>query len=125
MSWSGPYQNHGFLLGAPLIYLYLWIKWPEARCSGGRGFKLLTKMGYQAGQGLGTRATGRAEPILVDLKVSKAGLGIDEARKRRQQDADLARKKTGDQSSFCSRYIAAFVRNPNMCISSCRADPLI
>lgn len=62
-------------------------------------------MGYQAGQGLGSRATGRAEPILVDLKVSKAGLGIDEARRRRQQDADVARKETGDESSCCSRFL--------------------
>lgn len=59
-----------------------------------RGYRLLTKMGYKAGQGLGSSANGRPVPIDVDLKASKAGLGVDEARKRRQRDAEVARRET-------------------------------
>lgn len=56
-----------------------------------RGYRLMAKMGYQAGQGLGSDATGRPVPIDVDLKASKAGLGIDEEKKRRRTAAEAAR----------------------------------
>ncbi|KAK9843568.1 hypothetical protein WJX84_008409 [Apatococcus fuscideae] len=49
-----------------------------------RGFQLLSKMGYQPGQGLGKTASGAAVPIAVEVKSTRTGLGIDESRKERQ-----------------------------------------
>ena len=49
-----------------------------------RGFQLLSKMGYQPGQGLGKGAVGAAIPIAVEIKSKRTGLGIDEAQKERQ-----------------------------------------
>ncbi len=57
----------------------------------------MAKMGYQAGQGLGTGGSGRVAPIEVDVKGSKAGLGVEEAAKRRQAEADLLRGEQGAQ----------------------------
>lgn len=55
----------------------------------------MAKMGYKAGQGLGAGGGGRAAPIEVDLKGTKAGLGVDEARKRRQAEVDAMREEQG------------------------------
>lgn len=49
-----------------------------------RGFQLLSKMGYQPGQGLGKTASGAAVPIAVEIKSKRTGLGVDEANKERQ-----------------------------------------
>ncbi len=54
----------------------------ESAC---RGFQLLAKMGYKAGEGIGKEGKGRAAPITVDLKASRTGLGVDEDRKRKQE----------------------------------------
>ena len=54
----------------------------ESAC---RGFQLLAKMGYKAGEGIGKEGKGRAAPIIVDLKASRTGLGVDEDRKRKQE----------------------------------------
>ncbi|CAK0782678.1 hypothetical protein CVIRNUC_005873 [Coccomyxa viridis] len=50
-----------------------------------KGFQLLAKMGYKAGEGIGKEGKGRAAPITVDLKASRTGLGVDEDRKRKQE----------------------------------------
>ena len=57
----------------------------------------MAKMGYQAGQGLGAGGSGRVAPIEVDVKGSKAGLGVEEAAKRRQAEADLLSEGQGAQ----------------------------
>lgn len=49
-----------------------------------RGFQLLAKMGYKAGEGIGRDGRGRAAPISVDLKAGRTGLGVDEEKKRKQ-----------------------------------------
>ncbi len=54
-----------------------------------RGFQLLAKMGYKPGQGIGAGGGGRVAPLEVDLKATRAGLGIDEAKKR-QRDTSRA-----------------------------------
>lgn len=50
-----------------------------------RGFQLLAKMGYKAGEGIGKDRQGRAAPISLDLKAGRTGLGVDEEKKRKQQ----------------------------------------
>ncbi|KXZ44563.1 hypothetical protein GPECTOR_65g181 [Gonium pectorale] len=42
-------------------------------------------MGYQDGSGLGAGRAGRAEPLPLDLKSGRAGLGVDEQRRRERQ----------------------------------------
>ena len=40
--------------------------------------KLMAKMGYKPGQGLGKSSTGIKEPIKAVMKKSKAGIGLDD-----------------------------------------------
>ncbi len=48
-----------------------------------RGFALLAKMGYKAGESLGKdKTSGRTEPIPISLKNDRGGLGREAARKQ-------------------------------------------
>ena len=76
------------------------------------GFRLMAKMGYKKGQGLGKNSTGRVEPISVKLKSNRGGLGKEareKERKDRKKKAQLAalkaRQKSGQilQEDFCFR----------------------
>lgn len=65
---------------------------------GNKGMKMLMKMGFKQGQGLGNRKSGSsgiAEPIQVDLKLGRSGIGMDsEIRKReREQEEEEIRKR--------------------------------
>jgi len=50
-----------------------------------KGFAMLSKMGFKKGMGLGKEGQGRLEPIPLDLKVGKKGLGREEAEKSKKQ----------------------------------------
>jgi len=41
----------------------------------GIGSKLMEKMGWRSGEGLGQRAQGRSEPVIPKLVKGKSGLG--------------------------------------------------
>ena len=59
-----------------------------------RGFQLLSKMGFQPGQGLGRAKQGRVEPLPLHVKQTKTGVGVDEANraaKRAAQQQEAAR----------------------------------
>ena len=56
---------------------------------------MLSKMGYQAGQGIGRSQIGRAAPIAVEVKGGRQGLGVDENRKRKKQFAEQQQKERG------------------------------
>ncbi|CAH1364806.1 hypothetical protein MTP99_001166 [Tenebrio molitor] len=45
--------------------------------SDNKGFKLLEKMGFKQGQGLGKTKSGITEPIKIELKSGKSGLGTE------------------------------------------------
>ena len=45
--------------------------------SSNKGYELLKKMGYKHGQGIGKTETGIAEPIPIDFKNDKKGLGTE------------------------------------------------
>lgn len=49
---------------------------------------MLSQMGYQKGQGLGKDQSGRAEPIDLMIKDKRTGLGLDEERKRKREEAE-------------------------------------
>ena len=44
-----------------------------------KGFAMLAKMGYKAGSGLGKEGEGRLEPVGVEVKMGREGLGRDTA----------------------------------------------
>ncbi|BFZ11869.1 hypothetical protein BsWGS_14908 [Bradybaena similaris] len=76
--------------------------------SDSKGFALLQKMGYKPGMGIGKHGTGQVEPISIELKNNRSGLGKDTEMKRkaiemsnmravmaaRRQRADEKRKET-------------------------------
>lgn len=55
------------------------------------GFKMLAKMGFRSGSGLGRQEQGRAAPLSVNTTAGKAGLGRVEEVQRRK-DAKVQRK---------------------------------
>uniref|UniRef100_A0A3Q3A479 G patch domain-containing protein 11 n=1 Tax=Kryptolebias marmoratus TaxID=37003 RepID=A0A3Q3A479_KRYMA len=50
-----------------------------------KGFALLQKMGYKAGQGLGKEA-GRVDPIPLNIKADREGFGMEEVKKRKAEE---------------------------------------
>ncbi|KAL6486792.1 hypothetical protein MHYP_G00034180 [Metynnis hypsauchen] len=59
-----------------------------------KGFALLQKMGYQAGQGLGREGSGQVEPIPLNIKTDRGGIGMEEFKKRKaEEEMESFRKK--------------------------------
>ena len=57
-----------------------------------KGFKMMAKMGYKKGQGLGKKEQGIAEPIKPDMRPSGVGLGFE----GQVVEVSLAQKKRSD-----------------------------
>lgn len=57
----------------------------NALTSDNKGFAMLQKMGYKKGMGLGKEGTGRAEPVPIEVKADRGGLGRQADVKRKQQ----------------------------------------
>ncbi|XP_017292164.1 G patch domain-containing protein 11 [Kryptolebias marmoratus] len=51
-----------------------------------KGFALLQKMGYKAGQGLGKEGAGRVDPIPLNIKANREGFGMEEVKKRKAEE---------------------------------------
>ena len=60
---------------------------------------MLQQMGFREGQGLGRGTAGRTAPLDLTLKPGRTGLGVDEARRRRQAQAELGQAERGASSS--------------------------
>ncbi|XP_077438217.1 G patch domain-containing protein 11 isoform X2 [Vanacampus margaritifer] len=59
-----------------------------------KGFALLQKMGYKSGQGLGKEGAGRVDPIPLNIKTDRGGIGMEEAKKRKaEEELEQYRKK--------------------------------
>ncbi|KAK7392821.1 hypothetical protein VNO78_21269 [Psophocarpus tetragonolobus] len=72
------------------------------------GFKLLKQMGYTPGSSLGKQGSGRAEPVGIEIRRSRAGVGLEdphkEKRKREEIMMDKKRRKEEDlMKEFGSR----------------------
>ncbi|EDV29103.1 G patch domain-containing protein 11 [Trichoplax sp. H2] len=50
-----------------------------------KGFKLMAKMGYKVGDGLGRKANGIAEPLPINIKGDRGGIGKDEEKNRKRK----------------------------------------
>ena len=58
-----------------------------------KGFAIMAKMGYKAGEGLGKYITGRVEPVSVEIKDDRRGLGHETALK------EIAKQTVGSPSN--------------------------
>ncbi|GFO08050.1 G patch domain-containing protein 11-like [Plakobranchus ocellatus] len=56
-----------------------------------KGFALLQKMGYKPGMGIGKEGTGRIEPVSIELKSGRSGLGRDTEIKRKATEMNQMR----------------------------------
>lgn len=61
--------------------------------SDNKGFTLMQKMGYKPGMVLGKRGTGRAEPVPVELKNDRGGLGREAESKRKAEQMQAMRAR--------------------------------
>lgn len=59
--------------------------------SSSKGFALLQKMGYKPGMGIGKEGTGRVEPVSIELKSGRSGLGRDSEMKRKATEMNQMR----------------------------------
>lgn len=61
------------------------------------GFKLLKQMGYTPGSALGKEGSGRAEPVGIEIRRTRVGIGLEdpfkEKRKREEFEAERNRRK--------------------------------
>ncbi|GBG70032.1 hypothetical protein CBR_g4860 [Chara braunii] len=53
------------------------------------GFKMLQRMGYQRGEALGKTKQGQVEPVAVEVKRGRMGLGREEEEKRRKAEKEV------------------------------------
>lgn len=53
-----------------------------------KGMKMLMKMGFKKGMALGQQPGGIVEPIQVDLKAGRSGIGMDTQLKKRAREAE-------------------------------------
>jgi len=75
----------------------------EAIPTQNKGFAMLQKMGYNPGQGLGKSGEGRIEPVSVELKADRGGLGRDAAVKEiMSRKLTMLARKISSQSSASS-----------------------
>lgn len=77
----------------------------NAISSQNKGFAMLAKMGYKEGEAIGKTSKGILEPIGIDIKTDRGGLGRDAALKQlkeHRQKIKLSRLKTVDNNSTIS-----------------------
>ena len=68
-----------------------------------KGFAMLQKMGYNPGKGLGKKEEGRVEPVAVELKADRAGLGRDAAVKEiLQRKMTMLQRRISSQNDSTS-----------------------
>ncbi|KAK6232274.1 G-patch domain - like 10 [Theobroma cacao] len=64
------------------------------------GFKLLKQMGYTPGSALGKEGSGRAEPVGLNIRRSRAGIGREDPlkEKRKREEIEFERKKKKEEA---------------------------
>jgi hypothetical protein len=71
-----------------------------------RGYQLMARMGYTPGSGLGASRAGPAEPLAVELRAARSGLGVHEQRKRAREEAEEQREQQGALCCCCLAVVA-------------------
>ncbi|XP_061348886.1 uncharacterized protein LOC133294250 [Gastrolobium bilobum] len=64
------------------------------------GFKMLKQMGYTPGSALGKQSSGRAEPVGIEIRRSRAGIGLDDPHKekRKKEEIMINRKRRKEEA---------------------------
>ncbi|XP_030927894.1 G patch domain-containing protein 11 [Quercus lobata] len=57
------------------------------------GFKLLKQMGYTPGSTLGKEGSGRVEPVGIEIRRSRAGIGREDPHKEKRKEEELMAEK--------------------------------
>ncbi|CAL1529400.1 unnamed protein product [Lymnaea stagnalis] len=82
-----------------------------------KGYAMLQKMGYKPGMGIGKLGTGRTEPVPIELKTGRSGLGRDTEMKRKATEMNnmravmaVKRRKAAekDKETFMGRMSERF-----------------
>lgn len=69
------------------------------------GFKLLKQMGYTPGSALGKEGSGRAEPVGLEIRRSRAGIGREDPYKeKKKQEVFRAEKKQKKVECLMSEF---------------------
>ncbi|CAL9192362.1 uncharacterized protein LOC135615213 isoform X1 [Musa acuminata AAA Group] len=69
------------------------------------GFRMLKMMGYTPGSALGKDGGGRAEPVGLHIRRSRAGIGVEEDAVRKERAAEVRKRKREEEmvAEFGSR----------------------
>ncbi|XP_058757088.1 uncharacterized protein LOC131630320 [Vicia villosa] len=64
------------------------------------GFKLLQNMGYTPGSALGKEGSGRAEPVGIEIRRSRAGIGLEDPHKekKKREEITIHRKRKNEEA---------------------------
>lgn len=62
------------------------------------GYEMIMKMGYKPGHGIGKTESGRTEPINLDIKLDRQGLGKQNERKGRKNKNNIFNDKLDNKS---------------------------
>ncbi|XP_028324498.1 G patch domain-containing protein 11 isoform X1 [Gouania willdenowi] len=74
-----------------------------------KGFALLQKMGYKSGQGLGKQGAGRVDPIPLNIKTDRGGIGLEEVKKRKaEEELEHYRQKVRARQQNETKSLEAF-----------------
>lgn len=67
-----------------------------------KGLKLMQKMGYKTGESLGTSTYGPSEPVVLELKHGREGIGYaaDQKRRRTEAQAEIETQRKEAKSDF-------------------------
>ncbi|KAF4370730.1 hypothetical protein F8388_025109 [Cannabis sativa] len=69
------------------------------------GFKLLKQMGYTPGSALGKEGTGRAEPVGLEIRRSRAGIGrVDPREEKRKREERKAEKEMRNEAALMEEF---------------------
>lgn len=82
------------------------------------GHRLLKRMGYKKGDGLGKKKSGRTKPIEINIKTGRSGIGREKRRKRKSKEKyyrNIERYKNNEQE--CMRD---FRRHSKSRVSLCK-----
>ncbi|KAK7355124.1 hypothetical protein VNO80_14369 [Phaseolus coccineus] len=69
------------------------------------GFKLLKQMGYTPGSALGKQGSGRAEPVGIEIRRSRAGVGLEDPHKeKRKKEVIMMNRKRMKEEDLMKEF---------------------
>ncbi|XP_021642324.1 uncharacterized protein LOC110636790 isoform X1 [Hevea brasiliensis] len=69
------------------------------------GFKLLQRMGYNPGSSLGKEGSGRAEPVGIEIRRTRVGIGREDPHKEKRKREELeAERKTRKEEALVAEF---------------------